>query len=75
MVKENLLDRILKRSGSMLAAFTGVKKAVLCVNGTAALHICLKMSGFSPNRPLRKAITGSICSFSKGNMRSKEMKF
>jgi dTDP-4-amino-4,6-dideoxygalactose transaminase len=28
-----------------LAAFMGVIKAVLCVNGTAALHISLKMSG------------------------------
>lgn len=31
------------RFEGMLAAFTGVKKAVLCVNGTAALHICLKI--------------------------------
>lgn len=28
-----------------LAAFTGVKRAVAVVNGTAALHICLKLAG------------------------------
>jgi len=30
---------------AMLAEFTGVKKAVAVVNGTAALHICLKLVG------------------------------
>ena len=29
----------------MLADYTGVKHAVAVVNGTAALHICLKLSG------------------------------
>jgi perosamine synthetase len=29
----------------MLAEFTGVKRAVAVVNGTAALHICLKLAG------------------------------
>lgn len=28
-----------------LAEFTGVKKAVLCVNGTNALHLCLELVG------------------------------
>jgi len=30
---------------AMLAEFTGVKRAVAVVNGTAALHICLKLVG------------------------------
>ena len=30
---------------AMLAEFTGVKRAVAVVNGTAALHICLKLAG------------------------------
>jgi perosamine synthetase len=30
---------------AMLADFTGIKKAVAVVNGTAALHICLKLVG------------------------------
>ena len=33
---------------SMLAEFTGVKKAVAVVNGTAALHIALKLAGVDP---------------------------
>ncbi|MCX5847586.1 MAG: LegC family aminotransferase [Deltaproteobacteria bacterium] len=39
------IGEFVDRFEGMLAAFTGVKKAVLCVNGTAALHICLKMTG------------------------------
>lgn len=31
-----------------LAAYTGVKRAVAVVNGTAALHICLKLVGVVP---------------------------
>ena len=34
---------------AMLAEYTGVKRAVAVVNGTAALHICLKLSGVEPN--------------------------
>ena len=30
-----------------IAKFTGVKRAVLCVNGTNALHISLKLTGVS----------------------------
>jgi len=33
---------------SMLADFTGVKKAVAVVNGTAALHMALKLAGVEP---------------------------
>jgi len=33
----------------MLAEFTGVKRAVAVVNGTAALHIALKIVGVQPN--------------------------
>jgi perosamine synthetase len=33
---------------AMLADFTGVKKAVAVVNGTAALHIALKLAGVEP---------------------------
>ncbi len=32
-----------------LADFVGVKKAVVCVNGTNALHLCLKIIGVEPN--------------------------
>lgn len=33
---------------AMLAEFTGVKHAVAVVNGTAALHICLRLAGVEP---------------------------
>ena len=33
------------RFEQMLSEFTGVKRAVAMVNGTAALHICLKLVG------------------------------
>lgn len=33
------------RFESMLAEYTGVKRAVAVVNGTAALHVCLQLSG------------------------------
>jgi len=33
----------------MLAEYTGVKKAVVVVNGTSALHIALKIVGVKPN--------------------------
>jgi len=39
------IGEFVDRFEGMLAGFTGVKRAVLCVNGTAALHIFLKMSG------------------------------
>lgn len=32
-----------------LEVFTGVKKAIACVNGTAALQICLQLSGVGAN--------------------------
>ncbi len=32
-----------------LAHYTGVKRAVAVVNGTAALHICLKLAGVEPH--------------------------
>jgi perosamine synthetase len=35
-----------------LAEFTGVKKAVAVVNGTAALHIALKLVGVAPGDEL-----------------------
>ena len=33
------------RFEQMLAEYTGAKRAVAVVNGTAALHVCLKLSG------------------------------
>lgn len=36
------------RFESMLVEYTGVKRAVAVVNGTAALHICLKLAGVEP---------------------------
>jgi perosamine synthetase len=41
------IGEFVDRFEGMLAAFTGVKQAVLCVNGTAALHISLPISGHS----------------------------
>ncbi len=32
-----------------IAKYTGVKKAILCVNGTNALHLCLKLVGVQEN--------------------------
>lgn len=37
------------RFEKMLAEYTGLKYAVVVVNGTAALHICLKLAGVQPN--------------------------
>lgn len=37
------------RFESMLVEYTGVKRAVAVVNGTAALHICLKLAGVEPD--------------------------
>jgi len=39
------IGEFVDRFEGMLANFTGVKQAVLCVNGTAALHISLPISG------------------------------
>jgi hypothetical protein len=39
------IGEFVDRFEGMLAAFTGVKQAVLCVNGTAALYISLPISG------------------------------
>ncbi len=39
------VGKYVDRFEAMLAKFTGVKQAVAVVNGTAALHICLKMVG------------------------------
>jgi hypothetical protein len=38
------IGEFVDRFEGMLAEFTGVRKAVLCVNGTAALHISLPIS-------------------------------
>lgn len=41
-----------------LAAYTGVKRAIAVVNGTAALHICLLLAGVKPgNEVLMPALT------------------
>lgn len=37
--------RFVDRFEQQLAEFTGVRRAVAAVNGTAALHICLKLAG------------------------------
>lgn len=37
------------RFEEMLAEYTGVKKAVAVVNGTAALHVCLQLCGVQAN--------------------------
>lgn len=43
------VGRFVDRFEEELAKFTGVKKAVAVVNGTAALHICLKLVGVQPD--------------------------
>ena len=42
------VGKYVDRFESMLADFTGVEKAVAVVNGTAALHIALKLAGVEP---------------------------
>lgn len=42
------VGKYVDRFEEMLAEYTGVKYAVATVNGTAALHICLKLAGVEP---------------------------
>ena len=42
------LGKYVDKFEAMLVKFTGVKRAVVVVNGTAALHICLKLVGVEP---------------------------
>jgi perosamine synthetase len=42
------VGRYVDKFGSMLADFTGVKKVIPVVNGTAALHMALKLAGVEP---------------------------
>jgi len=51
-----------------MAEFTGAKKAVVCVNGTNALHIALKMAGVEPEtevitQPLTFIATANAISY------------
>lgn len=39
------VGKFVDRFEAMLAEYTGVKRAIAVVNGTAALHICLKLAG------------------------------
>jgi perosamine synthetase len=39
------VGRFVDRFEAMLAGYTGAKRAVAVVNGTAALHVCLKLAG------------------------------
>ena len=43
------VGKYVDRFEEKLAEFTGVKRAVAVINGTAALHICLKLAGVEPN--------------------------
>ena len=43
------VGKFVDRFEADLAAYTGVKRAVAVVNGTAALHVCLILSGVQPN--------------------------
>lgn len=43
------VGKFVDRLEEQLAEYTGVKKAVTVVNGTAALHICLKLVGVGQN--------------------------
>ena len=42
------LGAFVERFERMLAEFTGAKYAIATVNGTAALHVCLRLVGVSP---------------------------
>jgi len=42
------VGKYVDRFEDMLVDFTGVKRAIAVVNGTAALHICLKLVGVEP---------------------------
>lgn len=42
------VGKYVDRFEAELADFTGVKRAVAVINGTAALHICLKLAGVRP---------------------------
>ena len=42
------IGRYVDRFEEMLAEFTGARHAVAVVNGTAALHICLRLAGVQP---------------------------
>ena len=43
------VGKYVDRFEEQLAVYTGVKRAVAVVNGTAALHICLKLVGVEPD--------------------------
>jgi len=43
------VGKFVDRFEQELAGFAGVRRAVATVNGTAALHICLKLAGVEPN--------------------------
>lgn len=43
------VGKFVDRFEDMLAGYTGAKRAVAVVNGTAALHICLKLAGVECN--------------------------
>lgn len=43
------VGKFVDRFEEQLATFTGVKHAIAVVNGTAALHTCLKLVGVEPN--------------------------
>jgi len=42
------IGKFVDRFEDMLAAYTGAKRAVAVVNGTAALHTCFKLAGVEP---------------------------
>lgn len=42
------VGKFVDRFEEITAAYTGSKKAVVCVNGTAALHMALQLAGVSP---------------------------
>lgn len=42
------VGKFVDRFEDMLAAYTGAKRAVAVVNGTAALHACFKLAGVEP---------------------------
>lgn len=43
------VGKYVDRFEGMLSDYTGVRRAVAVVNGTAALHICLKLAGVGPD--------------------------
>lgn len=62
------VGKFVDRFEEMVAEYTGAKKAVVCVNGTNALHLAMLLSGVEPNdevitQPLTFIATANAISY------------